>query len=383
MKFSDIPGHSDIKNKLINMRKNKRIGHALAFAGERGSANLALGIAFSQYICCANPGDDDSCGECPSCVKIENNAHPDIHFYFPTTTSNSVPKKPISQMYYDKWREYLKENMFVTHANWLRTMNPDRKDAIISTDDSAQIIKDLSLKSYESESLVAIIWLPEKMNVYSSNRLLKIIEEPPDNVYFFLITENLEMVLPTIISRTQSLRIGKISSEEMTKWIQKVKPDLSEEKLQNVVKSANGNPLKALKSSDDELITPELTHFFINWARLCYKAYERMPELIKCAEDLATQPREEQNKLLNYGISFFRNSLLINNAADSLFHPHASEKDHIKNFAPLLKFENSAFLISQFEKAMRHLDRYANSKILFLDLSMSFAKNINVKNVNL
>jgi len=383
MRFSDIPGHTDIKNKLINMRKNKRIGHALAFAGDRGSANLALGIAFSQYMCCTSVKEDDSCGECPSCIKMENNIHPDIHFYFPTTTTSSVPKKPLSHLYYDKWREYLKENMFVTHASWLKMMNPDRKDAIISTDDSAQIIKDISLKSYESESRFAIIWLPEKMNVHSSNRLLKVIEEPPNNAYFFLITENLELVLPTIISRTQALRIGKVSNEEMTIWIKGIKPEFPEDKVQDLVKSADGNPLKALQSSDNELISPELTDYFINWARLCYKAYERMPELINCAEDLATKPREEQNKLLNYGISFFRNSLLINNDAENLYNPHNSEKDHIRNFAPLLKFEKSTLLISSFEKAMGHLDRYANAKILFLDLSLKFAKNINAKNVNL
>jgi len=198
-----------------------------------------------------------------------------------------------------------------------------------------------------------------------------------------LVSENLEMVLPTLVSRTQNLRIGKIQDDEMKKWISELKPEISQEELQSVLKSADGNPLKAIKSMENNLISTELIDFFINWARLTYKAYEKMPDLIKCSEDLASRSRDEQNQILHYGVNFFRNALLLNNQAQDLTYIERAEKDHVKNFAPLINVDNSARLTTSFEKTIGYLDRYANAKVLFLDLSIDFARNINAKNVNL
>lgn len=383
MRFSHIPGYNEVKSKLIAMHKSNRIGHAVTFVGERGSANLSISIAFAQYIACESPSENDSCGNCPSCKKFEKNTHPDVHFYFPTTTSSEVPKNALSFKYYEKWREYLKTNLFPTHTTWLREMDPSKKDAIISTDESAQIIKDLALKSYESENRFSIIWLPEKMNVFSSNKLLKIIEEPPPHVYFFLVTENQELVLPTITSRTQTVRLGKLSNDESISWIKSMDESLSEQEVNSLVKNSGGNPLKISESLKNRSFSNEIGTKFLEWARLCYKAYEKMPELIEFSENLSTMQREEQNSILNYGIDFFRSGLMVNNSANELILAGTDDEKHIRNFAPLLNIKNSSKLISSFERSLYHLERYANTKILFLDLSIEFSKNINAKNVPL
>ena len=365
------------------MVKNGRIGHALTFAGEEGSANLALGIAFAQFMCCTNKQENDSCGVCPSCLKFEKNSHPDVHYYFPATTTKEVPKNPLSYKFYQKWRAYLSENMFVTYESWLETLDSSKKSASILVEESLQIIRDLTLKSYEADYRFAIIWLPETMNISSANKLLKIIEEPPNQVYFFLITEKPELILPTITSRTQTIRIGKMKSEEIKEWIKTKEPSLGESEIQAIVKTADGNPLRALKSIGNELFDFELTESFIAWARLCYKAYEQMPALINFSEKLAVQKREDQKEFLEYGIEFFRSSLILNSKTDGILYNFPEELKHLKNFAPLLNMQNSPTLIQVFENGIRHLERNANTKVLFMDLSLQFAKNLNAKNVNL
>ncbi len=365
------------------MHHSGRIGHAIMFMGEEGSSNMALSIAFAQYMSCKERTESDSCGQCSSCVKFAKYSHPDVHFYYPTVTGPKAPKKPISKYYAEDWREFLLDNPYINRMSWLKKMNPDRKDAIISTDDSMDLIKDISLKSFEGEARFAIIWLPEKLNVFSSNRLLKIIEEPPQNAYIFLVTENIELVLPTIVSRTQNLRIGKVDPEEMKDWVRTLRSNIAEHELEDTIRMAEGNPLKALKALNNNSGSSDLTDYFINWARLCYQAYDKMPELINYSEDISKKPREEQNQILKYGVGFFRNALLNNHGSLDLTYIKESEQKHVKNFAPLISVESCTKLMSKFEKSIDHLNRYANAKLVFLELSLEFARNINAKNVNL
>lgn len=383
MKFADIPGYGPLKSKLVSMLKQNRIGHALIFAGESGSGNLTLSIAFAQFISCLKPLEDDSCGKCSSCVKFEKLIHPDLHFYFPTTTSSEVPKNALSQKYYEKWRSYVLGNPFATFPEWLRQMDPNKKDAIISTDESSQVIKDLSLKSYESEFRFAIIWLPEKMNVHSSNKLLKIIEEPPKNAYFFLVTEKIESMLQTIVSRAQSLRLGLIPDEDMIEWLRSENPTVNESELIDAVKRAEGVPKRALDLLDENHDREELIQEFITWARLCYQAHKQMPGLIDFSEIISSWSREDQNRFIDYGIQFFRNGMMLNSDSRELVLSDENEIDHIGNFSKLLNSDNTGTLLEAFGEATTHLARYGNAKIIFLDLSLQFARNINAKNVHL
>lgn len=383
MRFADIPGYREQKEKLVKMFRQNRIGHAMIFVGESGSGSLALSVAFAQFINCLDPLENDSCGTCVSCVKISKFAHPDLHFYFPTTTSIEVKKNALSHKYYEKWRAFLNENLFPTYPSWLRTMDPNKKEAFISTDESSQIIKDLSLKSFESDSRFAIIWLPERMNVHSSNKLLKIIEEPPKNVYFFLVSENLELVLQTIVSRAQTLRVGLMDDAALMQWLKTHRPELSEHDLIEIVKSADGVPARAIQNADNKVDLEEVANQFITWARMCYRAFKQMPGLITYSEKLAGLPRDQQYRLLQYALDFFRNGMLLNSSTEDLVLSQGEDRKNIKNFSSLLNSKNTGKLMSIFNDAQHHISRHANTRIVFLDLSLSFARNINTKNVHL
>lgn len=383
MLFSKIPGYSDLKGKLLDSHNSGRIGHALLFLGEEGSANLALAIAFAQFISCENKGQNDSCGTCRSCVKFEKNVHPDVHFYYPTATSKSVPKKALSHLYASQWRTFLNENLFVSLSNWLLYMESEQKEAIIPTDESLQIIKDLSLKSFESPFRFAIIWLPEKLNVQASNRLLKIIEEPPKNVFFFLVSENDEAILPTILSRTQILRIGKMTSTDLSKWLKDTNPGLSESDLTFALKYAEGNPLNASLALNKDSEQIGVTEDFIAWARLCYELGKKLPDLIKWSETMAGQKRNDQKDFLVYGMEFLRAGMLRISDTSELNHLYPEEEQHVSKFSALLNTKNVPLLIDEINSAIYNLERNANAKILFLNLSVKFGKLINPKNVNL
>ena len=383
MRFGDIANYEDSKNKLISSHRNNRVGHSMLFLGEEGCPALAMAIAFAQYLSCENREAGDSCGICRSCAKFEKLAHPDLHFYYPTATSKKVPKKALSQHYAEEWRNFLKDSMHVSLSRWLAYMDTDKKDAIIPTEDSLMVIRDLSLKSFESPYRFAIIWLPERMNVHSSNRLLKIIEEPPDNVFFFLVSQNEENVLPTIVSRTQIVRIGRMKIEAMREWLKSTYPERSESERAFAVKYSQGNALKALEAMDLENDHTAQAQQFIEWARLCYALPRKLPEILHWSEDMSSKKRSEQRSFLNYGLDFLRAGLLNQNMASGLINAFPEEEDHIRNFSGLLNLDNSALLLEEFNDALSNLGRNANAKILFMHLSNRFGKLINPKNVNL
>ena len=357
-----------------------RVSHAIAFAGPEGSSSLALAIAFARFICCKNRAAD-SCGKCPSCLKFEKNIHPDVHFYFPTVISEAVPKKPLSSKYYSQWRKYLETNMFPSLNSWLRHIGAQTKEAIIPADESLQIVKDLSLMNYESESRFAILWLPERMNASSANKLLKILEEPQPGIYFFLVTENPQAVLPTLISRCQLLLTSRLAKEEITEWLGTFAGDKDPETINAAAEAADGLPGLALSYLESDVTGMENGELFLKWARLCYKAYDSMPELMDCAENLAALSREEQKIFLDHGISFFRKGILIKSGAAELI--TAEKDDPVANFSSLLNAGNCRHMVTEFGNSIRNIERNANQRILFLDLSLEFARSINPKNVNL
>jgi len=383
MQFRIIPGYQQTINRLIKSHHNNRVGHALMFLGEEGSANLALATAFAQFINCSDKSEIDSCGVCNSCVKIEKYIHPDVHYYFPTAVTKKVPKKPTSEHYYEEWRNYLKKEHFVRLQDWLEAFDASNKKNLIPTADSAKIIKDLSLKSFESDYRIAIIWLPEKMNAEAANKLLKIIEEPPENVFFFLVTENLDAVISTIRSRTQLIRIGKVSNNAMSTWLKSIKSGLSDDDYTKAVRIGEGNPSMALKSLKTELRDEDLTEYFIQWARICYESRKKMPDIIDWSDNMSRKNKEEQKNFLIYGLDFFRSGLIDMSGAIELNHHSREEKMHVSKFSKLLNPKNSTKIIASFEEANMALERFVNSKILFMNLSVEFGELINPKNVNL
>ena len=231
MLFKDIIGQEEIKKKLIKTVEENRVSHAQLFSGPEGAGSLPLAIAYAQYISCENRSGNDSCGTCHSCFKYSKLIHPDLHFILPVASTPKV-KEPLTDKFLEEWRVSFIENPYLNPAEWYKAIGLENKQGFINVAESNEIIRKLSLKSYESEYKVVIIWLPEKMNKSAANKLLKIIEEPPSKTLFLMVTENSTNILPTIYSRVQVIRIPKLEEAEILLALQQGF-DLEEDNIKN------------------------------------------------------------------------------------------------------------------------------------------------------
>src|ERR1035437_391100 len=246
MLFKEIIGHKEIKNRLIKSVNENRISHAQLFLGSEGAGSLQLAIAYSQYICCSNKVDNDSCGKCSSCIKYNKLAHPDLHIIIPSNKIYHVMPNgekrelKLSAELMFLWRDEFLENNHLNYNQWMKSIDTENKAGIISADESNELVRIMNLKTYESKYKIAIIWLPEKLNLTAANKLLKLIEEPPDNSLILLIAENSDQIINTILSRTQLIKINKPTDEELIKAVM-VKYNYTKEQAEYIVHLADGN----------------------------------------------------------------------------------------------------------------------------------------------
>jgi DNA polymerase III subunit delta' len=375
MQFKEIPGQKKIKQRLINTVKENRISHAQLFLGPEGSGKLPMAIAYAQYICCTNKQEDDSCGECPSCKKINNLAHPDLHFLFPVVKQG----KSLEQVndYLPQWREFLiKNNSFVSLNQWHNFIDAEKKQSIISTNDANELVRVLSMNSYESEYKVMIIWMAERFYHSAAPKILKILEEPSPKTLFILISEDQEKLLKTIRSRTQLLKFTPYDDEDVSRYLQS---HYNKEAYQTNAVSvlAEGNIARAIMLLDEDIDNSFNYTEFRNWMLLCYKP--RFTDLKVLVDKLATLTREKQKEFLKYGIQLIRNSLLINYENTDLIKAVEEEKKFVFNFAKLINDKNAVEFIDLFNEAIFHIERNANAKILFMDVSFKSMQAFKMK----
>ena len=378
MQFKNIIGHREVKKRLINSVKDGRISHAQLFLGNEGSGNLPMAIAYAQYIACENKADDDSCGTCTSCIKFEKLAHPDLHFVFPVATNKTITKEPKSANYINEWRELnLENNSYISLAQLQDKLDTENKQLLISKNESAEILKTLSLKTYEAEYKVMIIWYPEKFNIASANKLLKIIEEPPAKTLFILVAHDTEQIINTILSRTQMVKVARIQEQELqNELIERFK--LEPTMAHNIAQISDGNYIKAkqlIEHSDSEESYHQL---FVVWMRSAFKG--DVAGLIAWTEQIALSSfgREKQKQFLKYGLHLFRESLMTNYGDSSLGRVAESEAKFLQNFAPYVHGANCLPIIELFNDAVYHIERNANPKILFLDVSLKLTKLLRI-----
>ena len=378
MLFSQIIGHEDIKKKLIQSVKENRIAHAQLFLGPEGTGKLALAIAYAQYINCTNKRENDSCGECPSCKKFNALAHPDLHFIFPSTTNKNVKKDPESDLFLTEWREYLTScDCYASLPNWYNALDIENKQGLINVRDASTIIRKLNLKSYEAEYKVVIIWMAERLNTEASNRLLKLVEEPPEKTLFILVSENQEELLMTIRSRTVLMKIPKLTYNDVSEALVK-KFNCNAENAHNAAVLSNGNWILATNyvgNQDEEKI---YFTFFQKWMRYCFKF--NAPELIDfIANDIKSLGREKQKEFLAYGLNLFHNALFINNGLINNVLLPEDEKAFLKNFAPFISNNNIDLITELFEESIKQIERNGNAQLIFLDDSFKIFNYFKMK----
>ncbi len=373
MKFSDIPGLSEIKQKLIRSAKEGKIAHAQLFMGREGALNLPLAIAYATYLHCTNRGEEDSCGTCPACSKNLKYIHPDTHFVFPV--SNVKGDKDEDRFRADimkAWRSFLLEQPFGNLSDWTTSYGGEDKQAIISREESREIIKTLSLKPFESPIKVMIIWQPEAMHASAANGILKIVEEPPPNTFFILVSNNAERLLPTILSRTQHVLVPLLSDEDLQTFLT-TQPGLEEKKKRKIVGDAEGNVRLALALIETE---EEGQHErMAAWMRACFK--RDYAKLLSLMDEFHEADRLQQQTLLQYTLTMMRETLLTLSGADTILRSRDAEYKFIQDFSKVMnvnRIEKTNQLITE---AAYHLERNGSAKMIFLDLSLQLSNVMN------
>lgn len=370
MRFADITGLEEVKKRLFNSYQSDHMAHAQLFQGKQGSANLALALAFAALVNCENPVEGDACGQCASCSKNQKYIHPDVHFVFPVSSvpnKSGEKKEAISQSFLPEWRQFLLQNPYGNEESWSNAFGGENKQLNISKEESRQIIKNLSLKSFEGKYKVMIIWLAEYLHPSAANGILKILEEPPENTLFLLVTYDSEQLLGTILSRTQIFNVPSFSDQEVIDHLIKTQ-NTDEAKARQLASLASGNLNEAVRLLSE--IENDSHDLFRNWMRLCYS--KRYEELVKWTDSYAAMNKVAQKSLIQYGLNMLREMLLVQNDIQELRRiSYEEESEFVTKFANTLTDESKIERIfSLFSTFLYHLERNINVKIAMLDTSL-------------
>ena len=367
MRFSDIPGLEDEKKRLIESFKSNTIHHAMLFIGQRGSANLSLALAFSSFINCENRSENDSCGKCPSCIKMDKLIHPDVNYVFPVAPTTKINKEVISDKFIESWRSTVIESPYLNVDDWFEIYGFENKQPNISKDEVRNLVKKLTFKPFESLYKINIIWLPEYLNISTSNAILKILEEPPGNTLFFLVTNNDQKLISTIKSRVQSFKIKRFSDNDMKKYLS-INKDVSEDEVDQAIYLSDGDINNAQKylyaSNSEDLETLKV------WMRACYS--QNFGEINTQVEWFNSLSKIKKRTFLTYSLKLMREAL-VSSIDESLSRISDSEMGFISKFRNTLNSQDFENIIIAIDENIRFLDRNANPKILFLDLSIKIS----------
>lgn len=366
MLFRDIIGQEVAKKKLIQEVREDRIPHAQLICGPEGIGKMPIAIAYARYICCTNRSEEDSCGTCPSCIKFNKLIHPDVHFAFPII-KNAKGKKDVCDDYIADWRHFIINTPYFGLNHWLSEINAENSQAIIYAKESDEIVRKLSLKSSEGGYKFVILWLPEKMHPVCANKLLKLLEEPPKKTVFLLISEKPDMILGTILSRTQRFNIRKIEDHSISEALQH-KYNIPLNESQSIAHLANGNFIKALETIH---LSEEKQLFFDLFVSLMRLAYQRkIREMKQWSEDLSGIGRERQKSFLEYSQRMVRENFIHNLHDPSLTYMTLNEENFATRFAPFINERNVMDIMNELSEAQRHIQQNVNAKMVFFDFAL-------------
>lgn len=382
MQFSEILGQDHIKNHLIKTASSGRIPHAQLFIGPEGSGTLPTAIAYAQYILCGNTGPDNENGNTSCNLKFQSISHPDLHFIYPTVTTEDVKTKPKSLDFIQDWRGFIQETPYGGLFDWYKVLGVQNKQGEIRVEDAQEVLKSLALKSYEGGYKIMIIWMADKMNIAASNKLLKLLEEPSDKTIFILISENEESIIQTIRSRCQVLHFNGLSEQIIADALVS-KENLEPNAALKIAHQAQGNYNKALHLIKNDEEEYPFEQWFVTWVRAAFKAKGNaaaIQDLITWSEQIAALGRESQKKFLEFCIEMFRQALLLNYQAPTLVYMEPKvEKFKLENFAPFVNGNNIHDIFKELSDAMYHIERNGNAKIILTDLSIKLTRLIHKK----
>ena len=376
MLFNQIIGQEHIKSHLQKSAENGRIPHAQLFVGKEGSGMLPMAIAYAQFLLCNFSKDSEICH-----LKCNKLLHPDLHFAFPVTANDTVKKHPVSNLFLEEWRQFIQDQPYGSLFNWLQHIGVENKQGLINVDEAEDIVKKLKLKSFEGGFKVMIIWMAEKMNIAAANKLLKLIEEPPEKTVFLLITENEGQIINTIKSRCQALHFPALTEQDIANTLV-VNHQVEDKKAANIAHQSEGNLNKALHLLHNDASDLVFEEWFIAWIRTAFKAKGNatvVQQLVSWSEAISKTGRETQKRFLEYCLQFFRQALLLNYKSDALVFMETKTNFQLSKFAPFVHSENILDIEKELSEAIYHIERNGNAKIILLDLSMKLTRFLHKK----
>lgn len=366
MFFKDVIGQEDIKRHLLENARRQHLPHALLLSGPSGSGKMPTALALARFVLCQHPQDDDACGQCPSCIQFNKLQHPDLHFAFPIYKKKSG-SDPYSADYLTPWRNSLLKNPYITLEQWYVDLGLENQQPQFYASQSDEIQRELSLKSSQGGYKIMIIWLPEKMNAAASNKLLKLIEEPPELTLFLLITDAVNDILPTILSRTQQVRFRPIEDERIAHFLMK-DYGVGQADALSIARRAEGSVAKAISRLSLENDEKRCFDSFVSLMRLAWT--RDIKHLKEWSDNEASMGRENQKQLLYYCLRMLRESFVNNFHQPQLVYMSQQESQFAQRFSPFINEKNILGLTDCFSKAIAHIEQNVNAKMVFFDLSL-------------
>lgn len=387
MRFKDIIGQEEIKRQLCRTVEQGRVSHALMFTGNEGVGTLPMAMAYAQYIYCRNRTGTDACGECPECYRIERMEHPDVHYIYPVNTSKEAVStgrnddKPKSDQFLHVWREILpKTEGYLNEQEWYAALGIENQQGIINKNDANELVRKMSLKSFEGGYKTVIIWLPERMHDSAANTLLKLIEEPPEKTLFLFVSKEPDKVIATIRSRTQTIALAGTEDQTITEGL-KERYGLTPDEAEKLGHLAQGNWGKARHlaagEEEDESVSIPASEFqdrFIQLMRLCYQ--QKYLGLFEWAEEMAPLGREGQKQFCTASLEILRECYMVGIGLENLGYVKPERVTFCRNFAPYVSHKTIEPFIEEFELLLRQIRQNGNPKILFTHFAMSVCKII-------
>lgn len=374
MRFCEIIGQDEVKRQLCQSVQDGRIAHAQLFTGLSGVGKLGLALAYAQYIACPNRTNEDSCGICPSCLQYQKLQHPDLHFAFPIVKSDDGD---VCDDFVEKFRNLILENKYFDLEDWYRMMGVETKQGMIYEKESSEILRKLSLKSFGDGYKVMVIWQPEKMNATCANKLLKLLEEPPTKTLFLLVSEHPELLLSTILSRVQEVRVPRLSEDIIASGLCGEYSWLSREDAKAIAHMANGSYLTALKTMNESEENQGYFDDFVALMRNAWlvgqkKDYGALLKLRQWSLDMADSKvgREKQKAFLQYAQRQIRENYIYNFACPEMNYQTEKERQFSTRFAPFIHEGNVEKMMDELGKAEQQIGQNGNAKIIFFDLCL-------------
>lgn len=381
MLFKHVLGLSHIKSHLAKSADMGRIPHAQLFVGPEGCGTLSMAIAYAQYLICQNGEAENENGIEACNIKFKSLSHPDMHFAFPVAGSDRVKQHAVSDHYLEEWRRFVKEQPYGNLFDWYQLIGIEKKQGLISVHEAQDIVRKLSLKSYEGGYKVMLIWMAEKMNMEAANKLLKLIEEPPAKTVLLLVAEDEGQILQTIRSRCQVLHFPPLAEEVIANAL--VEKGAPREEALRLAHEADGNFNKALDLMNHDSEDLVFEKWFVQWVRSAFKAKgnkSAIHELILWSEEVAKTGRETQKKFLLYCLTVMRQAMLINYNVNTLAYMRIHvDGFQLKKFAPFIHENNILSIAEELENAIYHIERNGNSKIILTDLSIKLTRLLHRK----